>query len=198
MSMLPNLSPKKAPPVGAKDSTNSAKKADGEKTDDTIKLLITMWSVMIGLELVHQILNVVMSFLDPTELRAVAKEQAGAQGLSDQIVDATVVAAILVMGLFNLLIIAIMAWMVTVVKKRGRRLPTAFLLLTIFSFFFILRMLMLFFASPGGSDVPMALFAIDGCVQILTAVSAGVAYALSRRDEPVKMLQDYVPDDTKR
>lgn len=196
MSMLPNLTPKKsAPPSSA--SSASAKNA-GEKKEDTVKLLIQMWAVMIGLELLHQILNVVMSFTDPTALRTVAKEQAAAQGLSDGIVNATVIAAILVMGFFNLIVIAILSWMVVMVKNRSKRLPTAFLLLTIFSFFFILRVLMLFFASPGGTDVPMALFAIDGCVQILVGVSAGVAYALSRTEQPVKMLTDYAPEDAKR
>lgn len=193
MSMLPNLTPKKSAP----SSSSTAQKA-GEKKEDTVKLLIQMWSVMIGLELLHQILNMVMSFTDPTALRTVAKEQAAAQGLSDGIVNATVIAAILVMGFFNLIVIAILSWMVVMVKNRSKRLPTAFLLLTIFSFFFILRVLMLFFASPGGTDVPMALFAIDGCVQILVGVSAGVAYALSRTEQPVKMLTDYAPEDAKR
>lgn len=194
MSMLPNLTPKKSAPPS---SSASAKNA-GEKKEDTVKLLIQMWAVMIGLELLHQILNVVMSFMDPTALRTVAKEQAAAQGLSDGIVNATVIAAILVMGFFNLIVIAILSWMVVMVKNRSKRLPTAFLLLTIFSFFFILRVLMLFFASPGGTDVPMALFAIDGCVQILVGVSAGVAYALSRTEQPVKMLTEYAPEDAKR
>lgn len=194
MSMLPNLTPKKSAPPS---SSASAKNA-GEKKEDTVKLLIQMWAVMIGLELLHQILNVVMSFMDPTALRTVAKEQAAAQGVSDGIVNATVIAAILIMGFFNLIVVAILSWMVVMVKNRSKRLPTAFLLLTIFSFFFILRVLMLFFASPGGTDVPMALFAIDGCVQILVGVSAGVAYALSRTEQPVKMLTDYAPDDAKR
>lgn len=193
MSMLPNLTPKKSAPP----SSSTAQHA-GEKKEDTVKLLIQMWAVMIGLELLHQILNVVMSFTDPTALRTVAKEQVAAQGLSDGIVNATVIAAILVMGFFNLIVIAILSWMVVMVKNRSKRLPTAFLLLTIFSFFFILRVLMLFFASPGGTDVPMALFAIDGCVQILVGVSAGVAYALSRTEQPVKMLTDYAPEDAKR
>lgn len=194
MSMLPNLAPKKSAPP----SSSAAAKNAGEKKEDTVKLLIQMWAVMIGLELLHQILNMVMSFTDPTALRTVAKEQAAAQGLSDGIVNATVIAAILVMGFFNLIVIAILSWMVVMVKNRSKRLPTAFLLLTIFSFFFILRVLMLFFASPGGTDVPMALFAIDGCVQILVGVSAGVAYALSRTEQPVKMLTDYAPEDAKR
>lgn len=194
MSMLPNLTPKKSAPP----SSSATAKNPGEKKEDTVKLLIQMWAVMIGLELLHQILNVVMSFTDPTTLRTVAKEQAAAQGLSDGIVNATVIAAILVMGFFNLIVIAILSWMVVMVKNRSKRLPTAFLLLTIFSFFFILRVLMLFFASPGGTDVPMALFAIDGCVQILVGVSAGVAYALSRTEQPVKMLTEYAPEDAKR
>ncbi|GFK17814.1 hypothetical protein [Corynebacterium glutamicum] len=194
MSMLPNLTPKKSAPP----SSSATAKNPGEKKEDTVKLLIQMWAVMIGLELLHQILNVVMSFTDPTALRTVAKEQAAAQGLSDGIVNATVIAAILVMGFFNLIVIAILSWMVVMVKNRSKRLPTAFLLLTIFSFFFILRVLMLFFASPGGTDVPMALFAIDGCVQILVGVSAGVAYALSRTEQPVKMLTEYAPEDAKR
>ncbi|WP_245670352.1 hypothetical protein [Corynebacterium crudilactis] len=195
--MLPNLAPKKSSaPTSSQPSAGDVDKKD--KKEDTVKLLLQMWAVMIGFELIHQILNVVMSFMDPTALRTVAREQAEAQGMSDEIVNATVVAAILFMGFINLIIIAILSWMVMIVKKRSKRLPTAFLLLTIFSFFFILRVLMLFFASPGANDVPMALFAIDGCVQILVGVSAGVAYALSRTDEPVQMLTEYAPADIKR
>ena len=193
MSMLPNITPRKSA-----TSTPSPDGKNGEKKDDTIKLLLMVWSAMIVFELIHQILNIVMSFVDPSAMRAIAKEQADAQGMPEAAVNATVVAAILIMGLINLAVIVILTMMVRSVKKRSKRLPTAFLLLTIFSFFFILRMLMLFFASPGSNDVPVALFAIDGCVQILVVVSAAVAYALSRTEEPVKMLTEYAPQDTKR
>lgn len=194
MSILPNLTPKKSStpsPVEDKEQrTQPAHKGDGDTKGETLQLLFKVWAVMIGLELIHQIFNVVMTFMDPAALRAVAAEQATAEGLSESMVDATVVAATLVMGLINLIVIAILAWMVVVVKKHTKRTPTAFMLLTIFSFFFMLRTLMLFFASPGAMDIPIALYAVDGCIQILIGVSAGIAYALSRSDESIKWLND--------
>ncbi|MFP7364798.1 hypothetical protein SFC07_03310 [Corynebacterium callunae] len=191
MSILPNLTPKKSsPPSPAGEAQQPTAPGDGGKMGETLRLLFKVWAVMIGLEFIHQIFNLIMTFMDPSALREVAAEQAQAEGLSESMVDATVVAAALVMGLFNLIVIAILLWMVQVVRKHTKRTPTAFMLLTIFSFFFILRTLTLFFASPGGLDIPIALYAVDGCIQILIGVSAGLAYALSRSEESLKWLSD--------
>lgn len=156
---------------------------------ETVRLLLQLWAVMVVLELVHQLLNVAMSFMDTTQLQSIAREQlAGEQQVSDAMISAAATASILLMGLFNLIIVGVLAWMVVIVRRRGRRLPTALLLLMIFGFFFIIRALFLFLASPVAGDVPIAMYAIDGSVQILVAVTAAVAYALTRKEEAVNWL----------
>lgn len=164
---------------------STTKPTDGKKSE-TVQLLIQMWSVMVLLELVHQIFNVVIGLIDPSALRAVARQQAVAEGQSDAIVNATVTTATLLMGLLNLAIVGILAWMIMIVNKRSKRIPTAFLLLTVFSFFFIFRTLLVFLSTPGGGDVPVAFYAVDGSIQILIGVVGVIAYLLSRQPEVVE------------
>lgn len=149
--------------------------------------MLILWSAMVGLELLHQILNVVMALLDPTAMRAAARSQDAAEGVSDAVVNASVTAATLLVGLLNLIILGVLAWMILIVNKRGKRLPTALMLLMIFSLFFALRALLLFLASPTG-DVPIALFAVDGSIQILVAVAGVLAYLLARQPEALSWL----------
>lgn len=154
---------------------------------ETLQQVLTLWAVMVGLELVHQIFNVLIGLLDPSALRAAARQQSAAEGLSDAVVNATATAAVLLMGLLNLAIIGVLTWMIFAVKNRSKRAPTAYMLLMIFSFFFAFRALLVFMASPSG-DVPVALYAIDGSIQILTAVVGIIAYLLARKPEVVEWI----------
>ncbi|BAC17264.1 hypothetical protein [Corynebacterium efficiens] len=159
----------------------------GGDKPETVRQMLILWSAMVGLELLHQILNVVMGLLDPTAMRAAARRQDAAEGVSDVVLNASVTAATLLVGLLNMIIVGVLAWMILIVNKRGKRLPTALMLLMIFSLFFALRALFLFLASPTG-DVPIALFAVDGSIQILAAVAGVLAYLLARRPEALAWL----------
>lgn len=176
-------------PVGIRgeDDGQPGNTAAGGDKPETVRQMLILWSAMVGLELLHQILNVVMTLLDPTAMRAAARSQDAAEGVSDAVVNASVTAATLLVGLLNLIIVGVLAWMILIVNKRGKRLPTALMLLMIFSLFFAIRALFLFFASPT-SDVPLALFAVDGSVQILAAVAGVLAYLLARRPEALAWL----------
>lgn len=176
-------------PVGIRgeDDGQPGNTAAGGDKPETVRQMLILWSAMVGLELLHQILNVVMALLDPTAMRAAARSQDAAEGVSDAVVNASVTAATLLVGLLNLIIVGVLAWMILIVNKRGKRLPTALMLLMIFSLFFAIRALFLFLASPT-SDVPLALFAVDGSVQILAAVAGVLAYLLARRPEALAWL----------
>lgn len=154
---------------------------------ETLRQVLTLWAVMVGLELIHQIFNVIIGLLDPAALRAAARQQSAAEGLSDAVVNATATAATLLMGLLNLLILGVLTWMIFAVRNRSKRAPTAYMLLMIFSFFFAFRALLVFLASPSG-DVPVALYAIDGSIQILVAVAGILAYLLARKPEVVEWI----------
>lgn len=159
---------------------------------ETLRQILQLWSVMLVLELIHQILNVIMSLSDPSAMRAAVKEQGAAEGLSDAVINSTVTAAVFLSGLINVVIVGVLAWMIMIVNKRGKRMPTAFLLLIVFTFFFVFRALLVFLASPSG-DIPVALYAIDGSIQILLAVAGVIAYLLSRQAEVVEWIGPVTP-----
>lgn len=156
----------------------------GTKKPETLQQVIQLWSVMVILELIHQILNVIMSLTDPSAMRAAVRQQDAAEGLSDSVINSTVTAATLVTGLFNVIIVGVLAWMILIVNRRGKRMATAFMLLIVFTFFFVFRALLVFLASPS-NDIPVALYAIDGSIQILLAVAGVIAYMLSRKPEVI-------------
>lgn len=177
------------PQAGAPETPDSPEQ---NHKPETLEQVLKLWSVMVALELAHQILSVIMALIDPTAMRAAAREQSAAEGLSDAMVNSTVTVATLLVGLLNLGIIAVLAWMIMSVSKKGKKMPTAFLLLTIFTFFFIFRALLLFLASPN-NDVPLALYAIDGSIQILLAVAGVIAYLLARQPEVLDWIGPRLP-----
>lgn len=164
---------------------------------ETLQQVLQLWSVMVGLELLHQILNVIMGLMDPAAMRAAARQQGAAEGLSDAMINSTVTIATLMVGLLNVIIIGILAWMILAVYKRSKRMPTAFMLLIFFTFFFVFRALLVFLASPA-NDVPLALFAVDGSIQILIAVAGVIAYLLSRQSEVVEWIGPKTPTGDKK
>lgn len=172
--------------------------ASGEnKKPETLRQIIQLWSVMVILELVHQILNVIMGLIDPAAMRAAAREQSATDTMSDAMINSTVTVATLLMGLINLAIVGVLAWMIIMVNNKSKKMPTAFLLLTIFTFFFVFRALLLFLANPS-NDVPVALYAIDGSIQILLAVAGVIAYMLARQPEVIEWIGPRLPQNREK
>ncbi|WP_245802156.1 hypothetical protein [Corynebacterium pacaense] len=190
MSTPSSNTPPASPPKHA-----SGDKGTVGRRPEVVRLMLILWTVMVGLELVHQIINVIMSLLDPSELKAAARQQAAAEGLADNVVDSAAISSILLLGLFNLIIIGVLAWMLAMIARRSRMAVTARLMLTVFSLFFVLRSLMLFFAAPGGTAVPIAWYAVDGSLQILISVIGVLAVLMSRKPESVEWIGTREPLD---
>ncbi|WP_133064043.1 hypothetical protein [Corynebacterium hadale] len=172
----PQRAPEQRPmPDGGASSSTSMPEA--------VRLMLACWAVMIGGELIHQILTVVMTVLDPAPLRESAKEAAKGQDLSDAMLNLGIYGSLVLMALIQLLILAGFAVALRMVANRGKRAAAARRLLQIFATFFALRMVTLYMMSPGSTAVPIALYGADGVVQIILGVAGamGLFYA-SQKD----------------
>ncbi len=167
---------------------------DGRRTwltglPDSVRLLVLLWAAALVGEVIHQIINVVMSLLDPSALLATAREaaeSAGTTDITDDILNGAVTSAVIIMGLTGVLIMGLLAVMLVLVQRRSRYAPMARRLLLIFGFYFGFRALLMFTASPGGSDVPLGLYLFDGSLQILIGVAAVLALIFGGRRETLK------------
>lgn len=156
---------------------------------ETIRLFVQMWFLVLGLEVIHQILNIVMGMMDTSALQAAARESLSASELeevSDSLISATAIAGVWVMGIISIAMMGLLLWMVFLVKNRSKHAGLARRLLQVFAFYFGFRILIIFLLTPGGTDVPVAMYAVDGSLQILTGVAAVIALILSFRAETLK------------
>lgn len=156
---------------------------------ETVRLLLQIWLVVLGVEVAHQILGVVMSLLDTSALRAAAREMLSpeqAEQVSEGVLNGAAIAAVILSALLAIAFMGLLAWMLHLVKTRSRRAPVARRLLMVFGFYFAFRVLLIFMLTPGGSDVPVALYAVDGSLQIIVGVAAVLALILGFRGETLK------------
>ena len=151
---------------------------------EAVRYMLAAWTVMIGGELLHQILAVAASVIDPSALREVAKERAtkGDGEVSEALMNASVYGSIFIMALLQLGIILLFVFALRAVQKQAKWAENARRLLQIFSVFFALRMLTLFMMVPASTTVPTALFGMDGVVQIILGVAGvmGVIYSVDK------------------
>lgn len=152
--------------------------ASRSKKPEAVRYMLGCWAAMIFGELVHQALTVLAVVLDPSELIAAAKQAADAE-VPEALVNASVWGSVAIMALIQLVMIGLFAAALSAVNKQKKWGPTARRLLQVFSVFFALRALMVFAMRPAASTVPMALFAVDGVVQIVVGVAGvlGLIYA---------------------
>ncbi|WP_148363820.1 MULTISPECIES: hypothetical protein [Corynebacterium] len=151
---------------------------------EAVRYMLAAWTVMIGGELLHQILAVAASVIDPSALREVAKERAtkGDGEVSEALMNASVYGSIFIMALLQLGIILLFVFALRAVQKQAKWAENARRLLQIFSVFFALRMLTLFMMVPASTTVPTALFGVDGVIQIVLGVAGvmGVIYSVDK------------------
>ena len=151
---------------------------------EAVRYMLAAWTVMIGGELLHQILAVAASVIDPSALREVAKERAtkGDGEVSEALMNASVYGSIFIMALLQLGVILLFVFALRAVQKQAKWAENARRLLQIFSVFFALRMLTLFMMVPASTTVPTAMFGIDGVVQIVLGVAGvmGVIYSVDK------------------
>lgn len=181
MVSLPPVNPK-APSHVEPEAVDTQKRPG--KTPEAVRLMLSCWAVMIAGELLHQILVVVSTALDPAALREAARETAKSRGgeVSDGLVNATVYGSIFVMALLQLAVLVLLAFALRTVKENGSWARNARRLLQIFGGFFGLRMLSLFFMLPSSTTLPVAFYAFDGVIQIILGVAGvmGLIYAMDK------------------
>lgn len=121
----------------------------------------------LGLELVHQILTIILSF---THGFAPAKQELEQRmDASETVVELSVVLGIVLAGVLGLIILGILLWAVL-----NRQRPTCQKIVLYFTIYFAFRAFLLFSLTPEAA----VLYAVDGCVQILVACVAVTAWLL--------------------
>ena len=156
-----------------------------EKPSPTIpesaRLAVQLWWAMVVLEISHQVFNVVISLIDPSEVKANADfgDTAGVP------VDAVITVAIIMAGVLGIGIMVILGFAVYGYARNSDRkwLRT---LLVFFSVYFAIRAVVVFTTSPTGTAVPTALYVVDGSLQILAAVAGVLGLIFSRRPDAVE------------
>lgn len=164
---------------------------DPHKPPEAVRYLLLAWAVMIGAELVHQLFGVAMALLDPTALMESAREAnktvGGGEAVGDDQVKLIVYVAIALMGLFALAVVAVLALALKAVARQKKWTKNAAMLLTVFSIYFLLRMITVFLvvgANSGG--IPTAVVALDGVIQIIAGVAGICALIFAQRDDAKK------------
>lgn len=157
---------------------------------EAVTLAIATWATALVTELIHQVTQTAMALLDPADLLAAARESAeqSETAVSDALVDLTAYGSIALMGLINLLILAGLTVALWCYATRRKIADGARRLLMVFSLYFALRGLVVFTAAPTGTDVPVWLMLIDGCLQLIVAVAAVLGLVFSGRKEAIDHL----------
>lgn len=169
------------------DTTSTGRKPE------TVRLMLLLFAVAVGGEIVHQILNVTIGFMDPSALIATAKEAMSEEQLaeiSDGRLRTTVMASMLLAGGLGIAVMGLLAFMLVLIHRRSSYAGLARRMLLVFGFYFGFRILMLFMASPGGNNVPVAMYLLDGSVQILVGVAAVLGLVFSFRVETLKWTRE--------
>jgi len=178
------LSPNTAPSEKPQD-----KAAKNHKRTEAVSLMLKVWTVALILEAVHLVLSITLTLLNRDELFAQARSTAesaaerSGQEMTDSFVQIVGYGSLVLSSLISLAIVVllgIMLWMInsnTKAAGTGRRLWFAF------SLYFGFRLLIVFFSSPAGANVPDWLFVIDGAVQILVGVAAIMGLIFSTKEE---------------
>ncbi|GAB3708429.1 hypothetical protein [Corynebacterium nasicanis] len=157
-----------------------------EKKPEVVRLMLLLFAVAVGGEILHQILSITIGLMDPSGLYAAAKETMSAEQaeqISEGALRATVIASILAAGGFGIAVMGLLAFMLVLIHRRSKYAGMARRMLLVFGFYFAFRILMLFAATPGGTRVPVAMYLVDGSVQILVGVAAVLGLVFSFREE---------------
>ena len=184
-----------------KDDSNRADSADSGDSDDSghrslvdvikhspegVRYFLTAVSIMLGAELLHQILNLVMVLIDPSELMKSAREANKGSGrdVSDQQITTVAYTTVIIMALLSLVVLIVLAMAVKAVARQKEWASNARVLLMVFSVFFGLRLLTVFVATAvSGSAVPTAVIAVDGIIQIIAGVAGICAVIFASQDD---------------
>ncbi len=167
-----------------------------EQKPEAVRLMLALFGVAVGGEILHQILSIVIGLLDPSGLTAAAKETMDAEQaaeISDNTLGLMVTGSIIMAGFVGILVMGLLVFMLVLIHRRSRHAGLARRMLLVFGFYFGFRILMLFMATPGGNDVPMAMYVIDGSVQIIVGVAAVLGLVFTFREETLRWTREIDP-----
>lgn len=168
---------------------------------ETIRLLIGLWAVAVGGEIIHQILSMTMSFMDPSALVAAARQRQEGEDatvIAESTVSLAIYASVIITGLLGIFIMGLLVWALVLIKQRSKHAGVARRMLMVFGFYFGFRVLMILAASPGASDIPLAMYIIDGSLQIIVGVVAVLGLVFSFRPETLKWTREIEPSPSER
>ena len=176
----PQQAPQQAPenPNSASHVNPGAANASGGKPE-AVRFMLVCWAIMIGGELLHQVLTAAALLWDPSELIANAKQARPGEAISEGLLNLAVWSSVIVMALIQLTILALFVAALSAINKQRKWAGNARRMLQIFSVFFALRALAVFAVRPTSTVIPLAFHAFDGVVQIMLAVAGvlGLIYA---------------------
>lgn len=174
---------------------NSALPAKAEKEPkkgkrtEAVALMIKVWLCALILEAVHLILSVVLTMFNRSELFAQAEEtaeqaaQSTGQELSDSFVQLVAYGSVAFSSFISLAIVVLLGIMLGLLNSNSSAAGTGRRLWFAFSLYFGFRVLLVFFTSPAGANVPDWLFVLDAGVQILAGVAAVMGLIFCSKEE---------------
>lgn len=174
---------------------NSALPAKAEKEPkkgkrtEAVALMIKVWLCALILEAVHLILSVVLTMFNRSELFAQAEEtaeqaaQSTGQELSDSFVQLVAYGSVAFSSFISLAIVVLLGIMLWLLNTNSSAAGTGRRLWFAFSLYFGFRVLLVFFTSPAGANVPDWLFVLDAGVQILAGVAAVMGLIFCSKEE---------------
>lgn len=171
--------------------SDAPEKAPGKapaKIPERIRLMLLLFAVAVGGEILHQVLNITIGLMDPSALTSAARE--GMRGsdvtFSDSQIRTAAIASIFLAGAFGIAVMGLLGVMLRLIRRRSKYAGLARRMLLVFGFYFGFRVLMLFMASPGGTRVPVAMYLVDGSVQIIVGVAAVLGLVFSFSEEVLR------------
>ncbi|WP_165164631.1 hypothetical protein [Corynebacterium qintianiae] len=189
MTSIPPLAPPKPEKPENPGSASHVGPAGGERRPpEALRYLLGCWAVMVFGELVHQLVNAVGLVIEPSALKQAAADAAWERGedVSDALITVSTYTSIAMMTLFQLAIIALLAFALGAVARRKKWAETAKRLFTVFSVFFVLRTIFVVLAPSavaGASQLPVAFVAVLGIIQIVVGVAGGCGLIYASRKE---------------
>lgn len=174
----PKLTASRRPPERPTPAT-----ADGG-TPETVRYLLLAWVIMLGGELVHQLFSIAMPLIDPSPLIESAREtgKTMSRDVPEEQVRLVAYVSIAMLALLSLTVILVLAIALAAVAKKKSWAEGARRLLVVFSAYFALRLVTVFALVPAG-EVPTAVIAMDGVIQILAGVAGLCAIIFASQDE---------------
>lgn len=174
---------------GAPQAGNAKPPQAPKERTEAVNLMLKLWAGTLALEVIHQILNLVMTLLNRSVLFAQARQTAeeaaqdSGQKVSDSLIEVIGYGSVAFSSVLSLVIIVVLAVMLHLLNKGGKAAATGRRLWFAFSLFFAFRTLLVFLATPAGNEAPDWLIAGDGINQILVGVGAVMGLIFSLKEE---------------